>query len=124
MSKEEIRKIARQLAEQGLEPGDLPDQGTLPDLLRGEEPGLEEPLPPEEEEEPVRSGARDFRSVAMRRVDGALHEIQDIVTSLLDEVEEHRDAGNWDAEPSDLADYDYSVEELEMMVGRLRNPYY
>ncbi len=70
------------------------------------------------------SGERDFRSTAMRRAEEALDEIRTSVSELLADIQEHRDAGDWAIEPTEVKDYKYRVNMIDGLLGRLRNPYY
>ena len=125
MSKREIEKQVDGLLTDELPvPPEYPgDQGVY---VPEPEPELEPELELDDEPIPIAepAGARDFRDVAMRRVDGALAEIVSVAGQLLEEIEDHRSNGNWDLEPEELDSYKYRVDMLGNMVGRLENPHY
>jgi len=70
------------------------------------------------------SPSSDFTSKTMRRIDGALAEIQYVVSGLSKQIEELKLSNIWDAEPESLVDYAESIRMIEGMLGRLKNPNY
>jgi len=64
-------------------------------------------------------GGNDFRSLDMRQAEGAVAEIRWHANKLAEAFEKLRNQKRWDASLDDIEDYDYHVEELAMMVGRL-----
>ncbi len=66
---------------------------------------------------------RDWSMVSMRRIDGALAEIRSHVAAIDDELARLRDEDRYDATPKDIEGMGYHVELIEMMAGRLKNPY-
>ena len=64
----------------------------------------------------------DFRSVATRRAEGALKEIQSHVSALYESLQAARDKGWFSLEPVDIDGYSYHVSAIDEMVGRLKRP--
>ena len=79
------------------------------------EPGLAPPML----QYPGPSDERAFRNDRLRDVEATLQAIAFQVNELLSEVEDHRNAGNWDLELADITNFYQRARAIDGAAGRL-----